>query len=307
MFRIFFVTDIHGSDVCFKKFLKAAEIYKPQALLLCGDITGKFVVPIIKQPEGTSKARYVGSDLVLKNKDEVVALQQKIADIGSYSYEVDSTDKDKITIEYSKEMFYEKMHERLRSWMASAETRLKGKGVEFFVSPGNDDEFHVDEVLSSSTYIRDCEDKIMNLGGYEMATLAWTNPTPWQTARECTDEELSQRVEKLLAGVSDMKNCIFNFHCPPYDSGLDSAPEMSKDLKAGTDMIPVGSKSIRKAIEDRQPLLGLHGHIHESRGALSIGRTLCINPGSEYGEGILRGAIVNLDKDKVKGYLLTSG
>lgn len=307
MFRIFFVTDIHGSDICFKKLLKAADVYKPKALLLCGDLTGKFVVPIIRQPDGTHKARYIGSDLILKNKDEVVALQQKIADIGSYSYEVDSTETDKITIEYSKQMFFEKMNERIGSWLALAETRLKGKNVEFYISPGNDDEFHVDDVLATSTYAQFCEDKVTNLGGYEMATLAWTNPTPWHTARECSDEELFQHVEKLLTAVTDMTKCIFNFHCPPFDSGLDSAPEMSKDLKAGTDLTPVGSKSIRKAIEDRQPMLGLHGHIHESRGALAIGRTLCINPGSEYGEGILRGAVVNLEQDTVKGYLLTSG
>jgi len=307
MFRIFFVTDIHGSDVCFKKFLRAAEVYKPQSLMLCGDITGKFVVPIIKQSDGTAKARYSGSDLVPKTEEEIVALEKKIADIGSYSYRVDSTDTAKLTTEYSEKMFREKMHERLRSWMKAAEERLIGKEVSCYVSPGNDDEFHLDEVLNGSSYVVNCEEKIVNVGGYEMATLAWTNPTPWKTARECPDEELYERVEKLLSGVSNMKSCIFNFHCPPYDSGLDSAPELSKDLVAGTDMMPVGSMSIRKSIEQHQPLLGLHGHIHESRGALTIGRTLCVNPGSEYGEGILRGAVVNLDNDAVKGYLLTSG
>ena len=307
LLRIFFVTDIHGSDVCFRKFLKAADVYKPQSLMLCGDITGKFVVPIIKQPDETVKARYSGSDLVLRTEEEIVALEKKIADIGSYSYRVDSTETDRLTTEYSEKMFQEKMHERLRSWMKLAEERLKGKKISCYVSPGNDDDFHIDQVLKNSEFVVDCEEKIVDVGGYEMATLAWTNPTPWKTPRECSDEELHERTEKLLAGVSNMKNCIFNFHCPPYDSGLDSAPELSKNLVAGTDMIPVGSVSIRKSIEQHQPLLGLHGHIHESRGALSIGRTLCMNPGSEYGEGILRGAVVNLDKDAVKGYLLTSG
>jgi Icc-related predicted phosphoesterase len=307
MFRIFFATDIHGSDVCFKKFLKAAEVYKPQALMLCGDITGKFVVPIIRQPDGTSKARYQGSDLVLAKEDELVALEKKIADVGSYSYRVDSSDADKLTQEYSEKMFHEMMHKRLRAWISSAEERLKDKKISFYLSPGNDDEFHIDEILKGSSYIQYCEEKVLDVGGCEMATLAWTNPTPWNTARECSDEELGQRVEKLLAGVSNMKDCIFNFHCPPFDSGLDAAPELTKNLKAGLEMIPVGSRSIRKAIETHQPLLGLHGHIHESRGALSIGRTLCINPGSEYGEGILRGAVVNIEKGSVKGYLLTSG
>jgi Icc-related predicted phosphoesterase len=307
MFRIFFVTDIHGSDVCFKKFLKAADVYKPQTLMLCGDITGKFVVPIIKQPDGTVKARYSGSDLVLRTEEEISATEKKIAAIGSYSYRVDSTETEKLTAEYSEKMFQEKMHERLRSWMKLAEERLKGKEVSCYVSPGNDDDFHIDETLKDSDFVVNCEEKIVDVGGYEMATLAWTNPTPWKTPRECSDDELQNRVEKLISGVSNMKTCIFNFHCPPYDSGLDSAPELSKDLVAGTDTIPVGSVSIRKSIEKHQPLLGLHGHIHESRGALTIGRTLCVNPGSEYGEGILRGAVINLDKEAVKGYLLTSG
>ncbi len=307
MFRLFFVTDIHGSDVCFKKFLKAAEVYKPHALMLCGDITGKFVIPIIKQPDGTYKARHLGTDWVLKNEEELVALEKKIADVGSYSYRVDSADSEKMTTEYSERMFHEKMSERLRSWMKAAEARLRDRKVGCYFSPGNDDEFHIDEVLNEYSYVRNCEEKVIDVGGYEMATLAWTNPTPWNTARECSEEELDGKVEKLLSGVKNMKNCIFNFHCPPYDSGLDSAPELSKNLIAGTEMLPVGSKSIRKSIETHQPLLGLHGHIHESRGALAIGRTLCVNPGSEYGEGILRGAVVNLEKDAVKGYLLTSG
>jgi len=307
LFRIFFVTDIHGSDVCFKKFLKAADVYKPQSLMLCGDITGKFVIPIIRQPDGSHTARLAGSNLSLKTEDEIAALEKKIADIGSYSYRVDSTDTEKLTPEYSEKMFREKMHERLRYWMKTAEERLKPKGLSCYFSPGNDDEFHIDDVLNENSYVLNCEEKIVDVGGYEMATLAWTNPTPWKTARECSEEELHEKVEKLISGIKDVKNSIFNFHCPPYDSGLDSAPELTEDLRARPEAIPVGSRAVRKTIEKHQPLLGLHGHIHESRGALAIGRTLCVNPGSEYGEGILRGAVVNLENRTVKGYLLTSG
>jgi Icc-related predicted phosphoesterase len=307
MLRIFFVTDIHGSDVCFKKLLKAADVYKPNVLMMCGDLTGKFVIPIVKQPDGSSKARFAGSDLILDSEPDIAALEQKIADIGSYSFRATSLDAAKLNHEYTEKIFSEKRCERLRSWIHIAEQRLKGRGISFYVSPGNDDEFDIDSVLNESRAIVNCEEKIVDVGGYEMATLAWTNPTPWQTPRECSEEELNGRVEKLLRGVTNMKSAIFNFHCPPYDSGLDAAPELSKDLVAGAQMIPVGSMSIRKSVEAHQPLLGLFGHIHESRGALAIGRTLCVNPGSEYGEGVLRGAVVNLEKDEVKGHLLTSG
>ena len=307
MLRIFFVTDIHGSDVCFKKLLRAADVYKPKVLMACGDLTGKFVIPIVKQPDGSSKARFAGADLVLNSEPEITALEKKIADTGAYSFRANSSDAGKLDKEYMEKVFSEQRCERLRSWVHTAEERLKGRDISFYISPGNDDEFDIDSVLKESKAVAYCEEKVVDIGGYEMATLAWTNPTPWQTPRECSEEELKERVEKLVTGIKDMKRAIFNFHCPPYDSGLDAAPELSKNLVAGTQMVPVGSPSIRKSVEIHQPLLGLFGHIHESRGALSIGRTLCVNPGSEYGEGVLRGAVVNLDKDEVKGHMLTSG
>ena len=307
MLRIFFVTDIHGSDVCFKKLLKAADVYKPKVLMLCGDLTGKFVIPIVKQSDGSSKARFAGGDLVLNNEPEIAALEKKIADTGSYSFRADSSDAGKLDKEYMENVFSEQRCERLRSWVHTAEERLKGRDLSFYISPGNDDAFDIDSLLKESKAVAYCEEKVVDIGGYEMATIAWTNPTPWQTPRECSEEELKERVERLVKGITDMKRAIFNFHCPPYDSGLDAAPELSKDLVAGTQMVPVGSPSIRKSVETHQPLLGLFGHIHESRGAITIGRTLCVNPGSEYGEGVLRGAVVNLDKDEVKGHLLTSG
>ncbi len=64
-------------------------------------------------------------------------------------------------------------------------------------------------------------------------------------------------------------------------------------------MIPVGSIAIRRLIAEVQPLLALHGHIHESRGVAKIGRTVCVNPGSSYAEGVLDGCLVTLRGDKV--------
>jgi Icc-related predicted phosphoesterase len=117
----------------------------------------------------------------------------------------------------------------------------------------------------------------------------------------------------MISRVEHMENCIFNLHCPPFDTPLDEAPELDKTLKpvvrtgGEVSMIHVGSTTVRQLIEKRSPLLGLHGHIHEARGFIKIGRTLCINPGSEYGEGLLRGALLNIDKKGVMSYLLTRG
>jgi uncharacterized protein len=65
---------------------------------------------------------------------------------------------------------------------------------------------------------------------------------------------------------------------------------------------------VREVIEEARPLLSLHGHIHESRGAVRLGKTLSINPGSSYEQGMLQGAVVDLDgRGKIKHYRLTTG
>jgi Icc-related predicted phosphoesterase len=176
------------------------------------------------------------------------------------------------------------------------------------MAPGNDDHFEVDQIISDSKAIVNCNNKNVMVGGHEMVTFSWANPTPWNTPREKTDEELEPMLEELVSLVNDKSNAIFNFHAPPYGFALDLAPELSKDLVQAADRkIHVGSRAVAKMIEKYQPLIGLHGHIHESRGAQKVKRTLIINPGSEYSEGILKGAMIVLDKGKVKDYVFTSG
>ena len=72
-------------------------------------------------------------------------------------------------------------------------------------------------------------------------------------------------------------------------------------------MVPVGSTAVRSVIERHQPLLGLHGHIHEARGAKTIGRTVCLNPGSSYNTGRIDGALIYLEDDRVKRFQFVSG
>ena len=72
-------------------------------------------------------------------------------------------------------------------------------------------------------------------------------------------------------------------------------------------LTPVGSTAVRELIERIQPVLALHGHIHESRGVANIGKTVAINPGSSYTEGVLQGVIVTLSGDKVVGQQLVTG
>jgi Icc-related predicted phosphoesterase len=315
--RIFFTSDVHGSDVCFLKFLNSASFYKADILILGGDITGKMIVPIIQERDGTWTSEYLGDRRVLSTTPERETLEKSIRKSGYYPYlttpaEMEKLQNDKKLLD---ELFLNVMTDGVKRWISIAEERLKESKVKCYISPGNDDQFSVDDALKSSKVVLYPEDKVVWLDDHhEMITSAWTNPTPWNSPRETTEGKLTDIINRLTSKVERMENCVFNLHCPPYNTPIDVAPELDETLKpkvkrggAGVSMIHVGSIAVRQAIENDQPLLGIHGHIHESRGFVKIGRTLCINPGSEYGEGTLRGALVNLDEKSVKSYLLTQG
>jgi Icc-related predicted phosphoesterase len=205
-------------------------------------------------------------------------------------------------------LFKELMLQRLKEWIALADERLAGTPYKVYMAPGNDDHMEVDQVIEDSAAIVNCNNKNVSVGDHEMVTFSWANPTPWNTPREKTDEELEPMLEELVAKVQDKSNAIFNFHAPPYGFALDLAPELTQDLIQAADRkIHVGSKAVAKMIEKYQPLLGLHGHIHESRGVQKIRKTTIINPGSEYSEGILKGVVIMLERCKVNDYVFTSG
>ena len=314
--RIFFTSDIHGSEVGFMKFVNAAKVYKANALILGGDITGKMIVPIVEQPDGTFAATFLGNSQIMKTPQERDALEKNIRHSGYYPYrttpaEVEKLQADKKTVD---ELFSKIMVDGIKRWVSIAEERLKGSETKCYISPGNDDRFDIDEVLKSSSVVQCPEDEVIWVDSHhEMITSGWTNASPWNSPRETTEEKLTEIFERMISKVERMENCIFNLHSPPYDTPLDLAPELDKTLKpivrsgGEVSMVHVGSKAVRQVIEKHKPFLGLHGHIHEARGFAKIGRTLCINPGSEYGEGILRGALLNIDEKGLKSYLLTQG
>jgi Icc-related predicted phosphoesterase len=314
--RIFFATDIHGSDRCFGKFLSAAKTYKASAIILGGDITGKMIVPIVKQPDGSYKLYLLGKEQRPQNDRELKEVMVTVRAVGYYPHVTDQAELDDMTRnpEKVRVKFQEMMINSVKSWVKQAEERLKGTGVKCFVSAGNDDEYYIDSVLNSSDFLIYPEGKVIRVDDeHEMVSCGYTNMTPWKCPRDIPEEELEKRVEDMTQRVENMTSCIFNLHCPPYGTIIDNAPKLTEEMKpllepgGGMEMTPVGSTSIRKIIEKHQPLLGLHGHIHESKGVAKIGRTVCINPGSEYTEGILKGFLVELDEKGIRDYLFTSG
>jgi Icc-related predicted phosphoesterase len=313
--RIFFVTDIHGSERCFRKFINAAKFYKAQSLILGGDITGKVMIPIVNQGNGRWVADYLGETKEFSKEEKVTEFGKNLAEGGIYTITLTRAEYDEMQArrESIDKAFSETIRSSLERWLELASTRLKDTGAKCYISVGNDDDVIVDEVLNKSEdNVVSCEEKIVHIGGHEMISFGTSNRTPWNSPREADEPVLKAKLDGMASKLERPEQAIFSIHVPPIDSGIDAAPMVDDNfkpvMKGGQPvMIPVGSSAVREIIEKYKPLVGLHGHIHESRGIYKLGRTICINPGSEYGQGILRGAIVDLEDNKVADYLLVSG
>jgi len=313
--RIFFASDIHGSEICFKKFLNAAEFYKCDVIILGGDITGKFIVPVYDLGDHYI-CKIGGREEILTNREQLENNLQRIRDSGSYPYLTTRENWEDIIKDTSKmeQVFDELVKESIRKWINYAEIKLEGKKVKCFVMPGNDDSYSIDPILNQSTVIINPNEKVVEISDkIQMLSLGYSNITPWRCPRDISEEEIEEKITKLMGSIDRGSQLIYCIHVPPYDSGIDSAPELDENMKpkvgpGGQLMVmPVGSKAVRRSIEVYQPLLSLHGHIHEARGFTKIGKTMCFNPGSEYHEGILRGVLIQIENNKVKDFIFTSG
>ncbi|MFO7740732.1 MAG: metallophosphoesterase [Anaerolineae bacterium] len=313
MTKVFFATDVHGSEVCWKKFINAGMFYEADALILGGDMTGKAIVPIVHQGGETYKVMLMEQESTLEGEDEVQDLVKRIHDKGYYPYVTDPDEVEEIgaTPGRPHDLFVEQVVETARRWMAYADEKLKGTEIQCYVCPGNDDMFELDEVIVESERVEMVEGKVIRLDDHhEMISTGWTDPTPWDTYREEDEDALQERIERMITRLEDVPNAVFNLHAPPYGSGLDEAPELTEDMQVaygGQSLEAVGSRAVAAVVREYQPLLGLFGHIHEGKGARRIGRTLCINPGSAYEEGILQGALLQLRRRKIANYILTTG
>jgi uncharacterized protein len=311
--RIFFATDIHGSEVCWRKFLNAGAFHKADVLIMGGDMTGKAMVPITGG-NGSWRVTLQDQETVLDGEAEVAAMEKRIADRGYYPIrlspdEMAASQADPSLVDAR---FKAEMLAQVERWMALADERLAGKSIRCIVSPANDDIFEIDPIIAAAKLVELGESNLIDLDGYSLVSTGWANPTPWNTFRELPEPELRVRIDGLVANVPDRRRAIFNFHAPPFGSNLDNAPKIGADMRyvsGGQALIPVGSHAIRAAILEYGPLLSLHGHIHEGRGAVKLGQTLSVNPGSTYEDGVLQAAIVDIDakKAEVKRYLLING
>jgi uncharacterized protein len=288
--RLYYASDIHGSDLLWRKFLSAAGFYEVGILIMGGDLCGKGLAPVVRTNGGWTMP-IAGEERHVTDEAELAELEGLVRRSGLYP---------------------RRMTEGVRGWMALADERLDGSDVMAYVMPGNDDPWGVDEALTGYDKVVACDDRVVRIGEHELLSLGWSNETPWHTARELDEESLYARIKRLAENLESPESSIFNIHVPPYASGLDTAIELDETLApvligGQPHEIPVGSSAVRELIQEYQPALALHGHIHESRGIVEIGRTVCINPGSNYGTGRIDGAVVELDSNGVRNKHLVNG
>src|SRR6202046_4877832 len=311
--KIFFATDIHGSEVCWRKFLNAAAFYKADLVVLGGDVTGKMMIPITAF-QGYWEVTVRGQLHRLETQQELEEIKRQIRNSGSYPAMVTPDELQVLSAEEGAvdRRFTAEMTQSLDRWLDMADGKLRGGQIPCILNGGNDDIWEIDDIIESSPCVEFGEGKKLDLGGFHLVSMGWTNPTPWDTFREAPEDQLAAKIEAVASQVPDMEKAIFNFHAPPYGTGLDEAPALDASLRpthGGAVIKPVGSTAVRDAIIRHQPMLSVHGHIHESRGIKRMGRTLAINPGSVYGDGVLQGALLELNekKAKVTKYLLVNG
>jgi Icc-related predicted phosphoesterase len=309
--RLYYASDIHGSEVLWRKFLNAAEAYRADVLVMGGDVTGKVVIPLVQQPDGAYEVELFGSRQRI-GEDEREAWEHRIRGNGMYPHVMSADDVARVAQldEDAKEQWFATvMRQTFDGWLALADERLNGH-TRCFVMPGNDDPEGVDHAIEAADKVEVCDGVVVEFDGHTMISVGYSNRTPFDSPRELEEDELYRRIAALADQAGEMERCVFNLHVPPYDSSLDTAAELTDDLEvvmsgSAPKMIPVGSTAVREAIEKYQPLLSLHGHVHESAGATRIGRTLCINPGSDYHTGRISGCLIQLRPDKAVHQFVT--
>jgi len=313
--RILFVADLHGSAVCFRKFVNAAQVYRAGVLLVGGDIAAKTMTPIFPESGGWS-ATVEGETRTAHSSEELARLERWLRDGATVPYRTPKNDWLALIADRTEadRVFLELELEELRRSLAWARERLRGVGARLLLGLGNDDLTPMEEVIAADGFAELTDREILHLDDHhELLTLPYSNPTPWSTHRELPEPEIARFLDAKVARLENPAQSVFNLHVPPHNTSLDIAPRLDQNLvKVMTpggepDLVHVGSTAVRASLERHQPLLGLHGHIHESKGSTQIGRTVAINPGSAYTEGTLLGAVVDLVPKGIRATMMTTG
>jgi len=306
--RLMYVADAHGNELILRKAVGACREHKVDVLIIGGDLTGKVIVPIIDKGD-RYEASFRGNKFIAKSKDDLERVMNEIRYRAAYPVVLTQGEVQEIKEDPAKldKLFKDVTIEETKHLIGVLE-EIVGDIITI-MTPGNDDIFEIDDVLKQSNKIIYPLERVVELPlGYQVISMDYTTETPWNTPREVSDSKLWKKLEKEAKRVSVPWNkVICNFHEPPYGTTIDLAPKLDENLqpiyKLGElETQHVGSRSVYKFMEKYQPLLGLHGHIHESPGYDRIKKTLVFNPGSEYQYGELKALIIDLDRDGISNW-----
>jgi len=319
--KVFFVADLHGSEVVYGKVANAPKFYGVPNVVVGGDLTGKLLVPIIQRGGDEYSLEFMGENIVVDSA-KLEAYKRRLREAGQYYRVLGRDEYDEVKEDRSKikALFLEEMSRTLEAFVEKCEERFRPLGAKLYVIPGNDDYPEVAQLLNTleNVTLTVFDEKVVEFEGYQLAGFGYANPTPWHTPRELPEAEIYHRLTNTTR-TADSNRLIMVTHPPPYGTLLDQAPKL-KDFKpviAGGEVLTehVGSTSVRRFIEEKGPLIGLHGHIHESQGADKLQPTdgskkrsiPIFNPGSEYHMGVLRGILLNIKDNAKIDYIFTRG
>ena len=312
--KLFFATDVHGSGKCFRKFINAGAVYGADVLVLGGDLAGKALQTIVRGADGRYRCSFIGADHQVDEGPELEALEKLIADHGYYPYRAEPGELDARRADGSLDaLFVDLMYRRLEEWLAFADERLRPAGKPLYLMLGNDDPIELRTILDRAPWGTHAEGKVLWIDDdHEMISWGYSNITPWKSHREMTEEQLAAALAGMASQLREPSRAVVNVHVPPHGSGLDDAPLLDESLQVQTALgqvkfAPAGSPAVRDFLVSTQPLVSLHGHIHEASGIRRIGRTIAINPGSDYSTGALNGALITLEREKVTAHQLVRG
>jgi uncharacterized protein len=315
-YRVYFVSDLHGSEVCFRKFLNSAPVYSPDLLIYGGDILGKTLVPIFPDENGGYRWYPTGHGAQPIAAAELAAVERKIADSGRY-YLVTSPEEWARLQRSPDEMnatFQRLALERLRHWLDLVRERLTPTKIPLVMNVGNDDTDAALEIIRTEgpENMLVPEGRVVPAGPYEIFGCGYANMTPWHCPRDLEEADLQKVLDRTKGQIDNPRRAVLDIHAPPHGTTLDVAAQLDPDFKpkvvAGHMLMDhVGSTSVRELIESVQPVAGLHGHIHESRGADTVSGVPVFNPGSSYFSGQLQGLLVDFEEGHVLSHLFVLG
>ena len=197
--RILFVTDLHGSSKCFRKFVNAAPIYRADVLVLGGDVAGKAIQTIVREPNGSWRCRFIGVDYRIEDGPDLDALERLIEDHGYYPYRAEPGEVEALVANGGFEaLFATLMEQRLEAWLSLADDRLRPSGTPLFFMLGNDDPVSLRPLLDAAPWGTHAEGRVVMLDdGYEMISWGYSNITPWHSHREQTEEQLAAALREM--------------------------------------------------------------------------------------------------------------